>query len=98
MRRAAPIIALGESAAMMDASFRPLRERAHANIRAMLRAIATASTTPAAGPGLTAPQPPTRCTRRHRDHVPALHRRWRPPHADEYAAWLTATLEAALLR
>ncbi len=40
MARAGTLIALGESAALMDASLRPLRERAHANLRAAFRTIA----------------------------------------------------------
>ncbi len=40
MARAATLIALGESAALMDAELRPLRERAHANLRAAFRTIA----------------------------------------------------------
>jgi|KBSMisStaDraftv2_1062788.scaffolds.fasta_scaffold796688_2 AcrR family transcriptional regulator len=40
MARAAPLIALGEAASLMDAELRPLRERAHRNLRAALRAVA----------------------------------------------------------
>ena len=40
MARAATLIALGESAALMDAGLRPHRERAHDNLRAALRTIA----------------------------------------------------------
>jgi AcrR family transcriptional regulator len=40
MARAGRLIALGESAAVMDAELRPLRERAHANLRVAFRAIA----------------------------------------------------------
>ena len=40
MARAARLIALGESASLMDAELRPLRERAHRNLRAAFRAIA----------------------------------------------------------
>src|SRR3954452_6641320 len=40
MARAAQLIALGESASLMDAELRPLRERAHGNLRAAFRAIA----------------------------------------------------------
>ena len=36
MARAARLIALGESAALMDAELRPLRERAHRNLRAAM--------------------------------------------------------------
>ena len=40
MARAAHLIALGESASFMDAELRPLRERAHRDLRAAFRAIA----------------------------------------------------------
>jgi AcrR family transcriptional regulator len=40
MDRAAHLIALGESASLMDAGLRPLRERAHSNLRAAWRVIA----------------------------------------------------------
>jgi hypothetical protein len=42
MARAARLIALGESASFMDAGLRPLRERAHGNLRAAFGAIADA--------------------------------------------------------
>src|SRR3954451_9641767 len=40
MARAAPMIALGESATLMDAGLRPLRERAHGRLRDAFGAIA----------------------------------------------------------
>ena len=40
MARAARLIALGESASLMDAELRPLRERAHGNLRAAFRVVA----------------------------------------------------------
>jgi AcrR family transcriptional regulator len=40
MARAGRLIALGESASLMDAELRPLRERAHRNLRAAFRVIA----------------------------------------------------------
>jgi AcrR family transcriptional regulator len=40
MSRAGRLIALGESASLMDAELRPLRERAHRNLRAAFRLIA----------------------------------------------------------
>jgi AcrR family transcriptional regulator len=40
MRRAGRLIALGESASLMDADLRPLRERAHRNLRAAFRVLA----------------------------------------------------------
>ena len=42
MGRAAHLIALGDSASLMDAALRPLRERAHRNLRAAMRAVADA--------------------------------------------------------
>ena len=46
MARAARLIALGESATLMDAELRPLRERAHRHLRAAFRASPTAWTRP----------------------------------------------------
>jgi AcrR family transcriptional regulator len=40
MARAGRLIALGESASLMDAQLRPLRERAHRSLRAAFRVIA----------------------------------------------------------
>src|ERR687893_2032063 len=40
MRRAARLIALGESASLMDSALRPLRERAHRRLRAAFRHVA----------------------------------------------------------
>ena len=40
MARAAPLIAIGEGAAAMDADLRPLQERAHDGLRTMMLAIA----------------------------------------------------------
>jgi AcrR family transcriptional regulator len=40
MERAGRLIALGESATLMDADLRPLREQAHRRLRAAIRAIA----------------------------------------------------------
>jgi AcrR family transcriptional regulator len=40
MARAGRLIALGESASLMDTELRPLRERAHRNLRAAFRVIA----------------------------------------------------------
>jgi AcrR family transcriptional regulator len=40
MARAGRLIALGESASFMDAELRPLRERAHRNLRAAFRVVA----------------------------------------------------------
>ena len=40
MARAGRLIAIGESATLMDAELRPLRERAHRNLRAAFRRVA----------------------------------------------------------
>jgi AcrR family transcriptional regulator len=40
LQRAARLIALGESASLMDAALRPLRDRAHANLRAAYAGVA----------------------------------------------------------
>ena len=61
LARAAPIIALGEAAALMDAELRPHRERAHANLRAMFARLA-------AGRRRRGPDP---LRDLQRDHVPA---------------------------
>src|SRR3954447_2521707 len=48
MGRAAPLIALGESAALLDAELRPLRERAHERLRAAFERLAERLGTPEA--------------------------------------------------
>ena len=99
MSRAARLIALGESAALMDADLRPLRDRAHANLRAAYAAIAQRLadaellkpdvTAEDAADTLYAICNETTYLRLTRDGA-------RDP--ERYAAWLTATLEARLLR
>jgi AcrR family transcriptional regulator len=99
LRRAARLIALGESAVLMDAALRPLRDRAHANLRAAYAAIAQRladarllrpELTPAdAADTLYAICNETTYLRLSDDGA-------RNP--NRYATWLTATLEATLLR
>ena len=99
MSRAARLIALGESAVLMDAALRPLRDRAHANLRAAYAAIAQRladarllrADLSAAGAAdtLYAICNETTYLRLTDDGA-------RNP--DRYATWLTATLEATLLR
>jgi AcrR family transcriptional regulator len=96
MARAARLIALGESASLMDAELRPLRERAHVRIRAGFRTIADrleeagllwddAATATATIYAIASESTYLRMT----DGAGL------PP--DRYAGWLEATLEAVLL-
>jgi AcrR family transcriptional regulator len=99
MSRAARLIALGESAALMDAALRPLRDRAHANLRAAYGAIAQR----VADAGLLRPELTAAdaadtlyaiCN--ETTYLRLTHDGARNP--NRYATWLTATLEATLLR
>ena len=99
LHRAARLIALGESAILMDAALRPLRHRAHANLRGAYAAIAQRlADARLLRPELTAADAAdtlyaicneTTYLRRTDDGT-------RNP--KRYATWLTATLEATLLR
>jgi AcrR family transcriptional regulator len=99
LHRAARLIALGESAVLMDAALRPLRHRAHANLRAAYAAIAQRLadarllrpelTMAEAAETLYAICNETTYLRLTDDSA-------RNP--KRYATWLTATLEATLLR
>lgn len=99
MHRAARLIALGESASQMDAALRPLRDRAHANLRAAYTAIAERlADARLLRPDLTAADAAdtlyaicneTTYLRLTDNGTHALER---------YPAWLTATLGATLLR
>jgi AcrR family transcriptional regulator len=99
MHRAARLIALGESAILMDAALRPLRDRAHTNLRAAYAAIAQrladarllrpALMAADAADALYAICNETTYLRLTDDGA-------RNP--NRYATWLTATLEATLLR
>ena len=98
MQRAARLIALGESAAMMDAELRPLRERAQRGIRAMMRAIADRlDEAGLLAPGLTAAAAADTlyAVGNETTYLRFVDDSGHTP--EEYAAWLTATLEAALL-
>ena len=99
MRRAARLIALGESALLMDAGLRPAHDRAHANLRAAFTAIAERL----AGarrlrPGLT--------TAEAADTLYAIcnettYLRFTADGAqtpERYAKWLSSTLEAAVVQ
>ena len=83
MARAARLIALGESAAVMDADLRPLRERAHRNLRAAFQVIADRLGVPEAADTLYAIA----------NESTYLRMGLSP---DRYAAWLTETLAAVL--
>ena len=99
MSRAARLIALGESAVLMDAALRPLRDRAHANLRGAYAKIAKRLA--AAGllrPDVTASDAAdtlyaicNETTYLRLTHDGALD-------PERYATWLTTTLEASLLR
>ena len=92
MARAAALIALGESASLMDASLRPRRERAHGNLRGAFRAIA--ERLEQAGLLRTSAQQAADTIYALANETTYL-RSGLPP--AEYAAWLTETLTAVLL-
>jgi AcrR family transcriptional regulator len=99
MSRAARLIALGESAVLMDAALRPLRDRAHANLRTAYAAIAQRlADAQLLRPNLTAADATDTlyaiCN--ETTYLRLTHDGARNP--KRYAAWLTATLEATLLR
>lgn len=98
MRRAARLIALGESAALMDAELRPLRERAHRGLRTMMRAIADRlNEAELLRPEMT-PDDAADTLYVIASDTTYLRLTDGCGHAPEsYAPWLTATLEAALL-
>jgi AcrR family transcriptional regulator len=99
LHRAARLIALGESASLMDAALRPLRDRAHANLRTAYTGVAERL----AEAGLLRPE---LSAAEAADTLYAIcnestYLRFtddgaRDPH--RYAIWLTTTLERALLR
>ncbi len=87
MARAARLIALGESASFMDAELRPLRERAHRNLRAAFRVIADRLGAPEAADTLYA-------VASESTYLRMTEGAGLPP--DRYAAWLAETLAAVL--
>ena len=97
MARAARVIALGEAASLMDAELRPLRERAHRNLRAAFRAIADRldeagllrEDAQAAADSLYA-------IASDGTYLRMTEGAGHPP--DRYAGWLADTLRAAVLR
>jgi AcrR family transcriptional regulator len=99
MSRAARLIALGESATLMDAELRPLRDSAHANLRAAYAAIAQRlADAQLLQPEITATDAADTlyaiCN--ETTYLRLTHDGARNP--KRYATWLTATLEAILLR
>jgi AcrR family transcriptional regulator len=99
LHRAARLIALGESAILMDAALRPLRDRAHTNLRAAYAAIAQRlADARLLRPGLTAADAADTlyaiCN--ETTYLRLTNDGARNP--KRYATWLTATLEATLLR
>jgi AcrR family transcriptional regulator len=98
MRRAARLIAIGESAALMDAELRPLRERAYRGVRAMMLAIADRlGEAGLLAPGLKpqAAADTLYAIGNERTYLRFVDDCGHPP--ERYAAWLAATLEAAVL-
>src|SRR5262245_40939268 len=98
MSRAARLIALGESAILMDAGLLPLRERAHTNLRAAYAAIAQRlADAQLLQPDVTAEDAADTmyaiCN--ETTYLRFTHDGTRNP--EHYATWLTATLEARLL-
>jgi AcrR family transcriptional regulator len=99
MSRAARLIALGESAVLMDAALRPLRDRAHTNLRAAHAAIAQhLADARLLRPDLTAADAADTlyaiCN--ETTYLRLTDDGARNP--KRYATWLTATLTATLLR
>ena len=99
MSRAARLIALGESATLMDADLRPLRDRAHANLRAAYAAIAQClADAQLLQPEVTASDAADTlyaiCN--ETTYLRFTHDGARK--SKRYATWLTATLETRLLR
>ena len=92
MSRAARLIALGESAVFMDADLRPLLHRAHANLRAAYAAIAQRL----ADAQLLQPADTLHAICNETTYLRLTHDGARSP--KRYATWLTATLDASLLR
>ena len=96
MARAARLIALGESATLMDAELRPLRERAHRNLRAALRDVAVRL---AAAGRLRASSQEAADTlyaiANEDTYLRMTEGAGLSP--ERYAGWLTSTLEAILL-
>jgi len=99
MSRAARLIALGESAVLMDAALRPLRDRAHTNLRAAYAAIAKRlADAHLLRPGLSAADAADTLYAICNETTYLRLTRDVARNTKRYATWLTATLEATLLR
>src|SRR5918995_1917576 len=97
MARAGRLIALGEAASLMDAELRPLRERAHNNLRAAFRVIADRLDEA----GLLRVDPRQAADSLYAIANESTYLRMTDAAGlspDAYARWLTQTLSAALLR
>jgi|SRR4051812_12970080 AcrR family transcriptional regulator len=97
MARAGRLIALGESATFMHAELRPLRERAHRNLRSALRVIADQL----AAAGLLRGSAPEAVATLYAIASESTYLRMTDGAglpADDYARWLAATLSAALIK
>jgi AcrR family transcriptional regulator len=97
MARAGRLIALGEGASLMDAELRPLRERAHRNLRAAFRVIA--DRLDEAGQLRVDPQAAADtlyAIANESTYLRMTDAAGLSP--DAYARWLSGTLGAALLR
>ena len=92
MARAARVIALGEAAALMEAELRPLRDRAHDNLRAAFRRVADRLDEA----GLLKVDAPAAAATLYAIANETTYLRADLP-ADRYAAWLESALSAALL-
>jgi hypothetical protein len=99
LERAARLIALGESAALMDAALRPVRDRAHSNLRSAYSALAQRlSDAGLLREGLTAPEAAETMFSLCNEATYLRFTEPGPNARDRYANWLTGVLEAALLR
>lgn len=97
MARAGRLIALGEGASLMDAELRPLRERAHRNLRAAFRVIADRLDEG----DLLRVDPREAAATLYAIANESTYLRMTDAaglSTDAYASWLTGTLGAALLR
>jgi AcrR family transcriptional regulator len=99
LHRAARLIALGESASLMDAALRPLRDRAHSNLRAAFTGVAERlAEARLLRPELSATDAAETlyaiCN--ESTYLRFTDDGARDPH--RYSTWLTTTLETTLLR
>jgi AcrR family transcriptional regulator len=98
MQRAAPLMATGEGVALLDAEVRPLRDRAHAEIQAAMRAIADRLDEGGLlRPGLSPADAAKTLYTIGSETTYLRFAAGREDDPERYAAWLTATFEATLL-